>query len=192
MKINYLTTNKFKFEIAKQFFSSANGYELVQHSFQVSEVQDVSCEEIARQSAIYAAKELGEACVVMDVGFSIDVLNGFPGPFVKYINEWLSEDRLLRMLSEDSDRTAYFTDALAIGFPDGTAKVFSHKILGRLAKEGEYKPSKWPANSLFIPDGHSIPLGLLSAQEQTDFWHSENKNWQKLTEYVSGKSEQLR
>lgn len=184
MKINYLTTNQLKFEIAKQFFESTGGYELARHSFQVPEVQDASCEEIARRSAIYAAKELGEVCVVTDVGFSINALNGFPGPFVKYVNEWLSEAQLLRMLREDDDRTAYFTDALAVGFPDGTAEVFSHKATGRLAKEGEYSASKWPVNSLFIPDGHSAPLGSMTKQEQTDFWHSETKNWQELIEYL--------
>lgn len=187
IKINFLTTNELKFAIAKQFFGSADGYELVQHSFQVPEEQNALCEDIARQSAIYAAKEIGEACVVMDAGFFINALNGFPGPFVKYINEWLSEDRLLRMLDENDDRTAYFTDALAVGFSDGTAKVFSHRTTGRLAKQGEYTPSNWPVNSLFIPDGYSAPLGLMSEKEQTDFWHSESKNWQKLTEYLSGK-----
>lgn len=187
MKINYLTTNKLKFEIAKQFFNAVKGYELAQYSFPVPEVQDVSCEEVAHQSAIYAAKKLGEACVVMDVGFSIDALNGFPGPFVKYTNGWLSEDRLLRMLDENDSRSAHFTDALAVGFPDGTVKVFSHKIPGRLAKKGEYKPSKWPANSLFIPNGYLTPLGSMTKQEQTDFWHSETKNWQKLVGYLSEK-----
>jgi XTP/dITP diphosphohydrolase len=184
MKINYLTTNKLKFEIAKRFFDSTDGYELVQVSFQVPEIQDVSCEEIACQSAIYAAKELGEPCVVMDAGFFITALNGFPGPFVKYTNEWLSEKRLLRMLDENDDRTTYFLDALAVGFPDGTAKVFSHKTSGQLAKEGEYNPSKWPVNSLFIPDGHTTPLGSMSEQEQTDFWHSENTNWSNLVAFL--------
>jgi hypothetical protein len=49
-------------------------------------------------------------------------------------------------------------------------------------------PSKWSANSLFIPDGHSSPLGLMSEQEQTDFWHSENTTWQRLAEYLSEKT----
>ena len=185
MKINYNTTNKLKFEITKQFFDSADGYELVQYSLEVPEIQDASCEEVARHSAVYAAKELGEACVVMDAGFSVNALNGFPGPFVKYVNEWLSEDRLLRMLDENDDRSAHFTDALAIGFPDGTAKVFSQKIMGRLAQRGEYTPSKWSANSLFIPEGYSMPLGSMSEQEQTDFWHDGNKNWPRLVVYLA-------
>jgi len=185
MKINYLTTNKLKFDIAKQFFDLADGHELIQLSFQVPEVQDMSCEEIARQSAIFAAKEIGEPCVVMDAGFFITALNGFPGPFVKYVNEWLSEAQLVRLLDETDDRTAYFIDALAVGFPDGTAKVFSHKTMGTLAREGEYESSKWPANSLFIPNNHSYPLGQMSDQDQTNFWHSENTNWQKLIEYLN-------
>lgn len=89
------------------------------------------------------------------------------------------------MLSENDDRAAHFTDALAVGFPDGTAKVFSHRTLGQLANEGEYESSEWPANSLFIPNGYSLPLGRMSKQEQVDFWHSENENWQKLIEYLS-------
>jgi len=169
MKLNYLTTNKLKFEIAKRFFSTTNEYELVQLTHHVPEIQDTSCEEIARQSAIHAAQQIGEPCVVMDAGFFIPALNGFPGPFVKYVNEWISEERLLRMLDASDDRTAYFTDALAVGFPDGTAKVFSHNTMGRLANKGEYQPSKWPANSLFIPAGHTTSLGSLSNEAQTDF-----------------------
>lgn len=188
MKINYLTTNNLKFEIAKRFFNTTNEYELIQLTHHVPEIQDTSCEEVAQQSALHAAQQIGEPCIVMDAGFFILALNGFPGPFVKYINEWISEEQLLRMLGANDDRTAYFTDALAVGFPDETVKVFSHKTMGRLANEGEYLPSKWPANSLFIPDGHTTPLGSLSTEAQTDFWHSQNENWPNLVTYLKEKT----
>jgi len=185
MKINYLTTNQLKYSIAKNFFNSIEGFDLIQHSFHVPEMQAETCEEVARQSAIYAANELGEPCVVMDAGFFIEALNGFPGPFVKYVNEWLSEEQLLRMLSEKDSRSTYFMDALAIGFPDGTARVFSHKTVGTLANEGEYTPSKWPVNSLFIPKDHTTPLGLMSDKDQSDFWSTENQNWEKLVNHLT-------
>ena len=188
MKINYLTTNNLKFEIAKRFFNAIREYELVQLTHHIPEIQDTSCEEIARQSAIHAAQQIGEPCIVMDAGFFIPALNGFPGPFVKYVNEWISEERLLRMLDTNDNRAAYFTDALAVGFPDGTAEVFSHRTMGRLANKSEYRPSKWPANSLFIPDGHTIPLGSLSNEAQTDFWASQNENWPKLIAYLKEKA----
>lgn len=184
MKINYLTSNALKFKIAQKFFSTLEGYELTQRSLDIPEVQDVSCEVIAREAAIQAAKLLGEPCVAMDAGFFIDALGGFPGPYVKHVNEWLSEERLLRMLSNDDTRSAYFMDALAIGFPDGSAEVFAHKTVGRLANKGEYEPSKWPANSLFIPEGYGQPLGLMSDSEQVDFWNQENVNWAKLVAFL--------
>lgn len=184
MKINYVTTNTLKSDIAKQFFSAIDGYELVQCTLAVPEIQDTSCEEIASKSALFAAKELGEPCVVMDAGFFIPALGGFPGPFVKYVNSWLSEEKYLQLLDENDDRTAYFTDALAIGFPDGTVQVFSHNTMGTLARAGEYTHTKWPANSLFIAQGHSRPLGELPSQQQTDFWHAENTTWAELIAYL--------
>lgn len=134
-----------------------------------------------------AAKELGEPCVAMDAGFFIEALNGFPGPFVKYVNEYLSEKQILSMLTADDSRSAYFLDALAVGFPDGTYKVFSHKTVGRLAGDGEYVSTEWPVNSLFIPKGFSTPLGSMSKLQQEEFWYSENQSWRALIEFLSKK-----
>lgn len=187
MRINYLTTNELKFKIAQQFFNDLSDYELVRHSFSVSEIQDTSCENIARESALIAAKVLGEPCVAMDAGFFIEALNGFPGPFVKYVNEYLSEKQILNMLTDDDSRSAYFLDALAIGFPDGTSKVFSNKTVGNLAEADKYLPSDWPVNSLFIPTGYSIPLGSMSKQQQQEFWYGENRNWKELTNFLASR-----
>lgn len=185
MNVNYITTNKLKFDIAKQFFEILDDYTLIQRKLHVPEIQDSSCEEIARQSARYAAQELREVCIVTDVGFSIDALKGFPGPFVKYVNEWLSEEQILRMLDNDSSRTVHFDDVLAIGFPNGDVKHFTHRVSGRLALEGEYTKTGWPANSLFIPDGYSIPLGSMTDEDQEKFWLAENDNWQSAVSYLS-------
>lgn len=168
--INYLTSNTFKFTIAKNYFDSRNDYELIQHTFDTPEIQAASSKEVARQAAVFAARKIGEPCIKLDVGFSISALNGFPGPFVKQVNEWLSEEDLLAMLENKDDRTAYFTDATAIGFPDGSSKVFVKNYKGKIAHAGEYKTSNWPANSLFIPEGYSVPLGLMSDVEQEKYW----------------------
>ena len=173
MKINYLTTNQLKLKIAQNYFDGLEGYELVQHSLETPEIQDTSCEEIARYSAVYAAKEIGEACVKMDVGLFINALGGFPGPFVKYVNDWLPEEKLMALLESESDRSVYFLVATAIGFPDGTSKVFSRKFMGQIAEPGNYTPSAWPANSLFIPDGHDIPLGMMSQEDQEAYWQDD-------------------
>jgi XTP/dITP diphosphohydrolase len=170
MKINHLTTNKLKFKIAQNYFAGLLEYELVQHSFDTPEIQSNSCEEIARYSAVFAAKAIDEPCIKMDAGFFIPALGGFPGPFVKYVNEWLSEEKYLALMEGETDRSMYFEDATVVAFPDGSSQSFVKKYTGRIAEPGNYTPSKWPANSLFIPDGYDQPLGSLSDEAQEDYW----------------------
>lgn len=170
MKINYLTTNKLKFKIAQNYFDKLPGVELVQQVFETPEIQAETCEQIAAYSAVFAAHQLGEPCVKMDAGFFIPALGGFPGPFVKYVNDWLSEEKYLALMSDEDDRSMYFEDVTAVAFADGTVKTFAKRYYGKMAEPGNYIPSKWPANSLFIPDGYEKPLGSMSSEEQEEYW----------------------
>ncbi len=183
MKINYVTTNEMKFEIAQAFFKKlSDEYELVQCKIDTPEIQDVSSIEVARHSALWAAKETSEICIKMDAGFYINALNGFPGPFIKYVNDWLRQEDFLKLMEDHDDRTAYFQDATAIGYPDGRSKVFNFKVHGTLSHQSNPTDTKWPANLLFIPEGYDIPLGSMTSDDQNTFWG--DGNWPKLIEYL--------
>lgn len=187
MKINFVTANKMKFEIARAYFEQLSGdYELIQCEIDTPEIQDESVEEIARQSAIWAAKETGEPCIKMDVGFFISALNGFPGPFVKYANGWLTQDDFLKLMENKDDRRAYFEDATAIGYPDGTSEVFSLKNRGSIALSKDPENNRWPANLLFIPLGYEHALGSMSDVDQNKYWG--DGNWPKLIEFLKHSS----
>lgn len=187
MEINYVTTNSLKFEIAKKYFDKlAGSYTLVQHAIDTPEIQNESVVEIARQSAVWAAKEVGSPCIKKDVGFFIPSLNGFPGPFVKYVNEWLTQSDYLKFMDGKTDRSAYFEDALAIGYPDGTSKVFSIKKYGNIATVEDAINTKWPANSLFIPNGYDKALGTMTQDEQHSYWG--DGNWPSLVQYLQSVS----
>lgn len=181
MKINFVTTNKMKFEIAQAYFEKLSGnYQLVQYGIDTPEIQDNSVEVIARQSALWAAKETGEPCIKMDVGFFIPALNGFPGPFVKYISEWLSQDDFLRLMENYQDRGAYFEDATAIAYPDGTSRVFCLKSHGSISLVRSESNSQLPINLLFVPEGYEHALGSMSDEDQNKYWG--DGNWPKLIE----------
>lgn len=185
MIINFVTTNTLKFEAAKAFFDALDGdYELRQLALDTPEIQDESVETIARESALWATQQSGEPCIKMDVGFSIAALNGFPGPFVKYINDWLTQDDVLTMMNGRDDRTAYFQDALAIAYPDGTTQVFSVKTHGTISQSKVDGETRWPMNLLFVPEGYTRSLGSLSNDEQNIFWSNSNSSWPLLIEYL--------
>lgn len=103
------------------------------------------------------------------------------------MNEWLSEEKILALLANEPDRSAYFLDATVIGFPDGASKVFRKEYHGTIAEPGNFQLSDWPANSLFIPNGYDVPLGSMSAEDQERYWHG--GVWPEVVEYLSGMSE---
>lgn len=183
MKINFVTNNSMKFDIAKAYFAKLSGeYELAQYAIETPEMQDISVEEIARESAVWAAKATGLPCIKLDVGCFIEELNGFPGPFVKYVNDWLSQADILKLMEHKVSRRAYFEDALAIGYPDGTSQVFSKRNYGVVAETEDQENTRWTMNSLFMPDGHDRTLGRMTDEEQVAYWG--DGNWPALITYL--------
>ena len=171
MKINFVTGNKLKFDIAAAYFAPlGNIFSLTQLKIDVPEIQAETVEEVAIAAAKEAVRMVGEPCIVSDAGLCVEALNGFPGPFLRYVNQWLGIDGFLNLLQGTDNRHAYFEDTLAVAFPDGTVKTFTRQQHGTIATAGIETQAGWAANDLFIPDGSNMPLGQLSHQDQVKFW----------------------
>lgn len=179
MRINYVTTNSYKFELARKFFEDVEGIELVQYDQETPEIQEDSVEKIAASSALWAAKEIGEPAVAMDVGFCINALNGFPGPFVKYINKWLQPNDILRLMDGKEDRSAYFVDALAYATPDGKTKVFTVKTEGIIVRAEGLPDTDWTVDAVFVPNGYTKTLAEMDEAEKSRVWSS-GSIWEQL------------
>lgn len=183
MKVNFVTGNTLKFTIAQAFFAPlGDDFELQQLAIDVPEIQAETVEEVAAFSALEAVKIAGEPCIVSDAGLVVEALGGFPGPFLKYVNTWLGVDGFLRLLSGVENRRAYFEDTLAVAFPDGTVQTFTRREYGVMADAAEASSNGWAANDLFIPDGHDIPLGKMSNDEQVAFWG--DGVWPEIAAYL--------
>ena len=183
-KINFVTTNAYKFEVAQKFFStiSDKAFELVQYDIEAPEIQDESEQEIARQSAIWVSRQLGEHAISSDVGFHIKSLGGFPGPFVKYANKWLQPNDVLNAMRPYTDRSAHFVDVLALASPDGASHTFTSKTPGTILEAESIPNIKWTMDALFVPEGYSKTLAEMSDDEQDAVWG--NGAWDALTRHL--------
>lgn len=171
MKINFVTGNKLKFDIAAAYFAPlGDAFLLEQLTIDVPEIQAETVEEVAIASAQEAVKVACKPCIVSDAGLCIEAVNGFPGPFLRYANQWLGIDGFLNLLSTTDNRHAYFEDSLAVAFQNGEAKAFTRRQYGTIARAAVASPSGWAANDLFIPDGYDVPLGQLTHEQQVEFW----------------------
>ncbi len=117
--------------------------------------------------ARHAADHSGEAALADDSGLSVAALDGAPGIFSA---RWAGPDKdfafAMRRVEErleetgSSDRRAWFTSALAVAWPDGSAVVVEGRVDGELtfpprgARGFGYDP-------IFIPEGRSQTFGEL-------------------------------
>ncbi len=183
-KINFVTTNSYKFEVAQQFFARLpeNEFTVVQYDIETPEVQDDSEGRIAEQSALWVSRQLGELSVASDVGFRIDSLGGFPGPFVKYANNWLQPNDVLNMMRPHADRSARFVDVLAVATPEGESKVFVTETPGTIVDAESVPDIKWTMDAVFIPEGHTKTLAEMDDEEKDAVWSDEG--WHELTKHL--------
>jgi XTP/dITP diphosphohydrolase len=183
----YLTSNRFKFQVAQQALLGT-GIVLEQKRLAVPEIQSNSVEEIAEYSAQWASQQLDQPFIVTDAGFYIDALNGFPGPFIKYMNQWFNTDDLLRLMHGRAYRHTSVQDCLVYVIPGHLPVSFSGTYQGTLATSPGPSTGT-PIERLFIPQGYETPISEFSAEERVSYW-SNAKIWQAFKSYYRATSEE--
>lgn len=145
------------------------------------EIQSESVEEIAAFSARWAADTLKKQVVVSDGGCYIEALNGFPGPFIKYINKWFSAEDMLNLMKNKKNRRVVWKDCLAYCEPGKKSKTFICDFeSGALAKNlgvQKYRKDYGWIDSLFIPKGYSKPLSEWPDDEYVFLEINSNGQW---------------
>jgi XTP/dITP diphosphohydrolase len=176
----YLTGNRFKFHVAQQ---ALRGLDLVleQNRLAVPEIQSNSVQEIAEFSAQWASQRLDQPFITTDAGFYIDALNGFPGPFIKFINQWFSVDDLLRLMSNRTYRHITIQDCLVYARPGQPSISFVGSYQGKIATEPG-QSSGTPIERLYIPQGYETPISEFSPDEQVSYW-SNAEVWKAFRSY---------
>ncbi|NOU98083.1 hypothetical protein GC093_33360 [Paenibacillus sp. LMG 31456] len=167
MEIIYATSNAVKFEIATTVLRETN-MTLKQSNIDVPEIQSMKVEDIARFSSIWARDKLGSSVIVTDVGLYINALNGFPGPFVKFANYWLTAEDVIKLLEDKEDRTVYIKECLAFCEIDSEPLIFQKQIKGTITKEIRSENGSL-MDKLVIPENDSLLLDIPS-NEFISFW----------------------
>lgn len=178
----FVTGNELKFKVAQQALQDS-GVSLIQKALDTPEIQNTRVEEIAEWSAVWASQLLDQPVVVTDAGYYIDALNGFPGPFIKFVNEWFTVQDYLNLMRNKLNRCVVAQDCLAYCCPNEKPVVFSQEHYGKIATQPG-RPNGTPINQIFIPDGYLCPISDFSLDEQLDYWSNPGNNWQKLKLHI--------
>lgn len=184
MKITFVTGNMGKWEIGRDIFTQY-GLELAQAKIETPEIQSLDVTEVATYSAQYAAQKLNTPVIKSDVGYYISALGGFPGPFIKYINQTLSDEDLLRLMKDIKDRSMIIRECLAFATPDGFTKCFVHEQKTRIAEESDGVGSS--IDKVMILEGFTKTRGASDSKEVAEFWKKSLTLYHEMAKFLKTK-----
>jgi len=129
-KVLYITGNQKKLDNAKAFLAEYN-IEPESQKVESDEIQSSDAVAIAVQKARGAYAQLQQPLFVNDASWHIPALNGFPGPYMRYVVDWFNTEDLLKLMEGKTDRTIILKDTIV--FKDGdTEKIFTNDVHGVL------------------------------------------------------------
>lgn len=182
MKLYFATGNQGKFEAGVHALKDS-GIELVQVKLETPEIQSLDGQAIAEYSAQWACEKLNAPVIKNDASWHFDGLNGFPGPFAKYVQQWFGAEEIIQLL-EGKSRDVHVTQYLCLARPNQPPITFSATASGTAA----VVPStggRLPFDRLFIPNNQTKTLADMSIEERNAYWASQETFWNELANYLS-------
>ena len=179
--ILFITGNQKKVQSAQAALEHF-GIKVIQEKLDTPEIQDKNIRNVAEYSVKFAADKLNKAVIKVDVGFEIEALNGFPGPFSKFINEWLSPEKILKLLEGETNRRAKFIDVVAYCEPGKQAMSFMAESRGSIDSQPSGN-NGWGIDKIFIPDNYKNTLASLPDTERLKVWNG--NHWKDLAHFLT-------
>jgi XTP/dITP diphosphohydrolase len=133
-KIIFVTGNPHKVKEAAGILAPL-GIEIEQNDCGYPELQEDDLEAIAGFGAKWAANELDREVMVDDSGIFIDALRGFPGPYSAYVAKTLGNERILKLMEKETNRSARLKCVIGYCRPGEEAVVFSGEVEGIITTE---------------------------------------------------------
>ncbi len=132
----------------------------------------------ARKKAREIAEISGECALADDSGITAHALGDRPGVYsARFAGEHGDDEAnnrlLLRMLEDKSDRTAHYTAAMALVYPDGSEITAEGYMYGEIihAPRGN---GGFGYDPLFVPTGESRTVAEMTAEEKNAISHRAN------------------
>lgn len=180
-KIIMVTGNVGKYRVANDIFKEKE-LNLIQEKIETPEIQSYNVEDVSAYSALYAAKELNSPVIKSDVGYFIPALNGFPGPFVKYINGMLSGEEILKLIENKVGRTIILKECLTYATPTGETKQFINEEKATIALNAYGTGSAF--DRIVIFEDQELPKSMNTDEENLEHFKKSLKNYEDMAEYL--------
>lgn len=104
--LTFVTGNQYKLRAARQILNDFD-IQITSQALDIPEIQSENGEDIVRDKAQKAYDRLQQPLIVNDDSWIIPGLRGFPGPYMKDINNWFTAEDFLRLTLPLQDRRVF-------------------------------------------------------------------------------------
>jgi XTP/dITP diphosphohydrolase len=133
-KIYFATGNAHKLREAGNILGAV-GYEVEHIDCDYPELQADDLETISAYGAQWCAQQLDKPVMVDDSGIFIEALNGFPGPYSRYVEDHLGNPNILKLMEGVANRKAVFRTVIGYCEPGRGSHTFTGEVRGTIAFE---------------------------------------------------------
>jgi XTP/dITP diphosphohydrolase len=166
----FVTSNVHKFQEARRVLSE---YRIATAKLKVEavEIQEDSLENIAKFSALDAVKNCGLPVFVEDAGLFVEALQGFPGPYSRYVYDTVGVDGILKLMKNIENRSAHFQSVIAFSSPKEQPVCFVGKVEGKISLE-KRGTAGFGYDPIFEPlEGDGRTFAEMTTAEKNRFSH---------------------
>ncbi|WGM90109.1 MAG: XTP/dITP diphosphatase [Candidatus Bathyarchaeum tardum] len=168
--VYFVTSNVHKFLEARKVLFQYN-ISATKLKVEAIEIQDDHLENIAKYSVLDAIKKCGSPVFVEDAGLFIESLNGFPGPYSKYVLQTVGLNGVLKLMDGINNRNAYFKSVICYGGPKEEPTCFVGKVEGKISSE-LHGDSGFGYDPIFVPsEGDGRTFAEMSLTEKNSYSH---------------------
>lgn len=127
-------------------------------------------EDISKEKARIAAKEVNGPVLVEDTCLCFNALKGLPGPYIKWFLQKIGHEGLNNLLMAYEDKTAYAMCIFSLALGPNTEPVtFVGKTLGRIVPARGPNDFGW--DPIFQPHGYDQTYAEMPKEEKNKISH---------------------
>ena len=178
MEVYVITKNKGKILAAQSVFSKF-GIEVKNIEKDYPEIQANTSLEVAKHTALQAAKEFNFPVVREDHSLFIAALGGFPGPYTNYFDKTIPAEKILELMKNSEDRTAYMEVAAAYAKPNGEVKEYVFRVPLLVSKEIKGNVRNW--DRILMIKGTNKTFAESAEEDNIGVW---DKNYINVAESI--------
>jgi XTP/dITP diphosphohydrolase len=147
----------------------------------ILEIQSDSQEAVAIDKAQKYFELLKEPLIVMDFGFFIEGLQGFPGVYTKHAIHTIGVDGLIALARQISDRRA-FTQRTIVYIDGQTVKTFSSRCNGTILLDKRGNNGR-DYDFIFCVDKTAKTLAEMTEEEKSE---ASGEAWRQFGKWFKG------